>query len=264
MKTLLSAEILKLVRQPAILFWGFLVVPLVSVLLKVGIEGFLFLRMGRQASAEVDLFLSAAKSLSVSGNSLGHLLFALGTASVFFLEYRYATWRLLVPRHSRTELYAAKLIVCLAGLALGLVIVALGDMALNLLLSLLSGQGGGGLLFSAGSFSLLMAAGGIAFLELAVLAALVAVIVIVFRSMIAAVLSAFLLAIGSTLLQLYLGTDAERLPLPSYAAQALRDGVLAGGDPASAGLGFAVLAGWSVVLIGLGLAIFSRQQLAVE
>lgn len=264
MRTLLSGEMLKLVRQPALLFWGFLIVPLLSVLLKFAMAGLVYVRMGQHMPTDVDLFLSAAKSLSVSGNSLGQLLYALGIASVFHLDYRYSTWRLMVPRHARSELYLAKLLLCLGWLGIGLGIVMFGDMALNLLLVLIKGQGGDGVTFSVSSFSILMASSGIAFLELLVLAAMVAGIVILFRSMIAAVLSAFLLAIGSTLLQLYLGSDAERLPLPSYAAQALRDGVLSGGDPASAWLGLAVLLGWSVLLTGLGLAIFSRQKLAVE
>lgn len=264
MRTLLPTEMLKLVRQPGILFWGFLVVPLIAVVLKFAIDSFLYLRMGHRAAADTDLFLSAAKSLSLSGNSLGHLLFGLGVASVFFLEYRYATWRLLVPRHARFELYAAKWLVCLIWLFLGLVIVAVGDMVRTLLFSVLNGQGGGTLMLPAGSFSLLLAAGGIAFLELAVLASFVAAVVIIFRSMIAAVFSAFLLAIGATLLQLYLGADADRLPLPSYAAQALRDWLLAGGSAGAALLGLAVLVGWLVVLTGLGLGVFSRQQLAVE
>jgi hypothetical protein len=255
---------LKLVRQPAILFWGFLVVPLLSVLLKFAMAGLVYVRLGQQVPTDVDLFLSAAKSLSVSGNSLGQLLYALGIASVFYLDYRYSTWRLMVPRHARRDLYLAKLFLCLGWLGLGLGIVILGDMALNLLFVLIKGQGGGGVTFSVVSFFSLLAASGTAFLELLVLTALVAGIVILFRSMIAAVLSTFLLAIGSTLLQLYLGSDADRLPLPSYAAQALRDGLLAGGDPASAWLGLAVLVVWSLLLTGLGLSIFSRQQLAVE
>ncbi|MFN3363685.1 MAG: hypothetical protein ACK40W_06955, partial [Allorhizobium sp.] len=74
----------------------------------------------------------------------------------------------------------------------------------------------------------------------------------------------FLLAIGSTLLQLYLGADADRLPLPGYAAQDLRDWLLAGGAPVAAMIGAAVLFGWFYALTGLGLAVFSRQQLASE
>lgn len=263
MRSLLSSEMLKLTRQPAILFWGFLAVPLVALLFKLIIEGLLFVRMGRQGG-EVDVFLSAAKSLSLSGNSIGQLLYAIGVASVFFLEYRYATWRLLVPRYGRAQLFAAKGLICLVWLAVGLLLAVLGDMALNLFMSLLKGQGTGGLVVLGSSFVTLVASYGNALLELAVLAALVAVLVVVFRSMIAAVMPAFLLAIGSTVLQLYLGSDADRLPLPSYAAQLLRDWILAGGSPLAGIAGLGILAGWVIVLSALGLFLFSRQQMATE
>jgi hypothetical protein len=255
---------LKLGHQRAILFWGFLAVPLLAFLFKLGIEGLLFVRLGRQGGGEVDVFLSAAKSLSLSGNSLGHLLYALGIASVFFLDYRYATWRLLVPRHGRVQLFAAKCLTCLIWLVIGLLLAALGDVLLNAVLSALKGQGAGGLVFSGGSLLTFFAAFAGAFLELSVLTALVATLVVFFRSMIAGVIPAFLLAIGSTVLQLYLGADADRLPLPSYAAQWLRDWVLAGGSPLAGIAGVAVLAGWAVVLFAVGFIVFSRQQLAAE
>lgn len=264
MRSLLSSEMLKLGRQRAILFWGFLAVPLLSLAFKVILEGLLFVRMGHQGGGEVDIFLSAAKSLSISGNSLGQLLYALGIASVFFLEYRYATWRLLVPRQGRIPLFVAKCAICLIWLALGLLLAVLGDMALNVLFSALKGQGLGGVVIRVGSFVTLIAAFAGALLELAVLTALVAVLVVVFRSMIAGVIPAFLLAIGSTVLQLYLGADADRLPLPSYAAQWLRDWILAGGSPVAGLTGGAVLAGWAVILFAGGLLLFSRQQLAAE
>jgi hypothetical protein len=260
MRSLLSGEMLKLIRQPGSLFFGFLAVPLVALLVKLVLAGFIYLRMGRQ-SGDVDLLLSSARALSLSGNSLGHLLFAMGIATVFFVEYRYATWRLLVPRHARPDLFAAKLLVSLMGLAVALLVTVGGDMVLTLLFALLQGQG---IEISVSSLLKLAAAFGIASLELAVLVALVAVLVVSFRSMIAAVIPAFLLAIGSTLLQIYLGADAERLPLPSYAAQALRDWLLAGGAPMAALFGMAVLVLWTAFLIGLGFFVFSRQQLAAE
>ncbi len=264
MRPLLSAEMLKLGHQRAILFWGFLAVPLLALLFKLVVEGLLFVRMGRQGGGDVDVFLSAAKSLSLSGNSLGQLLYALGIASVFFLEYRYATWRLLVPRQGRVHLFAAKCLICLFWLALGLLIAAFGDMMLNVLFSVLKGQGTGGLVISGASLVTLAAAFVGALLELAVLTALVATLVIVFRSMIAGVIPAFLLAIGSTVLQLYLGSDADRLPLPSYAAQWSRDWVLADGSPLAGMAGGAALVGWAVVLFSLGFIVFSRQQMASE
>ena len=261
MNPILSGEMLKLIRQPGILFWGFLAVPLAALLVKLGLAGFVYLRMGQQAGGDVDVLLSAARSLSISGNSLGHLLFALGVASVFYLEYRYATWRLLVPRHGRTYLLGAKLLLSLGWLAFALLVAAFGDMFLTVVFAGLQGQG---LMFSAASLITFVAAFGIALLELAVLAALVALLVVLFRSMIAAVIPVFLLAIGSTVIQLYLGADAERLPLPAYAAQYLRDWLLAGGTPVAAAMGFAILSGWCLVLTAGGMALFARQQLAAE
>ncbi len=242
MRTLLSWRMLKLVRQPALLFWGFLIVPLLSVLLKFAMAASSMFAWASRCRRMSTSSCRPRKSLSVSGNSLGQLLYALGIASVFHLDYRYSTWRLMVPRHARSELYLAKLLLCLGWLGIGLGIVMFGDMALNLLLVLIKGQGGDGVTFSVSSFSILLASSGIAFLELLVLAAMVAGIVILFRSMIAAVLSAFLLAIGSTLLQLYSRIGCRA---PSVAGvmppRRLRDGVLGGGDPASAWLGLAVL-----------------------
>jgi ABC-2 type transport system permease protein len=225
MNPILSGEMLKLIRQPGILFWGFLAVPLAALLVKLGLAGFVYLRMGQQAGGDVDVLLSAARSLSISGNSLGHLLLSLG------------------------------------GLAFALLVAAFGDMLLTVVFAVLQGQG---LMFSAASLITFVAAFGIALLELAVLAALVALLVVLFRSMIAAVIPVFLLAIGSTVIQLYLGADAERLPLPAYAAQYLRDWLLAGGTPVAAAMGFAILSGWCLVLTAGGMALFARQQLAAE
>ncbi|KQW29210.1 hypothetical protein ASC71_12235 [Rhizobium sp. Root1240] len=255
---------LKLRRQPSTLFWGFLAVPIVALVFKLIIEGLLFVRMGRQASGDIDLFLSAAKSLSLSGNSIGQLIYAIGIGSVFFLDYCQATWRLLVPRHGRASLFTAKFLTCTAWLALGLLLAAFGDMALNLAFSLVKDQGAGAVVLSGNSFLTLVAAFLCALLELTVLAAFVAALVVVFRSMIAAVIPAFLLAIGSTVLQLYLGADADRLPLPSYAAGWLRDWILAGASPMAGVTGLLILVGWSVILFALGLFLFSRQQLATE
>lgn len=264
MRPLITAEILKLLRQPALLFFGFLSVAALSILFKFGLEGFVYLRTGRAAAGEIDMLASAGSSLGISGNSMGHLLYAIGIGSVFFLEYRYATWRLIVPRHSRVELYLAKIIVCLGFLAAGLLLAAVGDLVLNVMRAMVNGNGLGGLALPLPSALTLLGAFAIALLELAVLSAFVAVVVIVSRSMITAVVAAFALAIGSSILGIYLGRDAERLPLPSYAAQAARDWLLSGADAMAGATGLAVLGLWFVALLGFGLLVFSRQQLAAE
>jgi hypothetical protein len=264
MRALFSAEMLKLARQPGVLFFGFFAVPMLAILFKLILQGLVLVRTGRSTEGSVDLFLSAARALSVSGNSLGHLFYALGVASIFFLEYRYSTWRLIVPRSARSELLAAKFLVCLVCLSAGLVVAVLGDMGLNLALALVNGQGLAGLRIDLGSVPLVVAAFAAALLELSVLAALVATIVIICRSLVAAVLPAFLLAIGASILQLYLGRDADGLPLPSYAAQSLRDWLFSAGGSAAGLEGLLVLLAWLAGLLTLGSIWFARQQLATE
>lgn len=264
MRGLLSGEWLKLMRQPSLLFWGFLSVPLLSILFKLLMEGLVLMRTGRHNDAPVDLFLSAAHAMGLSGNSMGHLLYAFGTASVLYWEYRFATWRLLVPRHARGRLLAAKFILCLGAISAGLAVAALGDMVLNAMLSIANGMGLAGVVVRLASLPLLAAAFAIALLELAVLTALAFVLVVATRSLMGAVIPTFLLAIGSSLLQVYLGSDSDGIPLPAYGAQALRDWLFSQASVEAGLLGLAMLAGWLAVLGTLMLVAFSRQQLSSE
>ncbi|WP_337268706.1 hypothetical protein [Oryzifoliimicrobium ureilyticus] len=264
MMALLRGELLKLSRQPAILFWGFLAAPLFSLLFKAATEGFVLLRSGFTVHGGADVLLSGAKSLGISGNSLAQLLYAMGVASVFFNEYRFSTWRLLVPRTSRTHLLAAKFFACLICLAASLLLTLFGDLALRLALSFLGppilppADG------PASGVVLIAAAFATAFLELGVLAALVSAITIATRSLIAAVIPAFLLPIAATLLQIYLGQDDGMLPLTSIAADAIRNWLFSAAPslPAIEGLGILIL--WLIAAASLACLIFHRQELASE
>ncbi|MBP2549547.1 hypothetical protein J2858_002470 [Neorhizobium galegae] len=266
MRALLSGEMLKLIRQPGILFWGFVAVPFCVLLFRLSLEMLVVVRTGRGMPGTVDILSSAAKTLSVSGNSVAHLLFAIGIAGVFFTEYRYATWRHLVPRRGRPHLFAAKFLLCLIWLAAGLGLVVFGDMALNLAVSLLSGRGSSGIVVSVDGGLMLAEAFAVAFFELAVLTAVVSAVTILTRSMIAAVIFAFVLTLTVTLLQLYLALSdtADVLPLPASAAAALRDWLLFHGSAEAGQLGLVILFGWLAAMSALGLVVFLRQELTVE
>lgn len=67
-----------------------------------------------------------------------------------------------------------------------------------------------------------------AFLELASLAAIVATITIVFRSMIAAIVPVFLVGITCSMLQAYFGAAIANVPMPSIAADDTRALLFAG------------------------------------
>jgi len=264
MSALLRFELLKLMRQPATLFWGFLSVPLLAVIFRLVLEGMVFVRAGRIVAGNTDLLQSATNILTVSGNSVGHLLYAIGISSIFFSEYRFATWRQLIPRRSRFQLWSAKCLACLVCLSAGLLAAVIGDMVLNWVLALLSGDGLSNLSIGIAGLPALLIAFTVALVELAVLATIVSTITILTRSMVAAVIPAFLLAIGTSMLQIYIGPTKDVLPLPSTGAEALRSWLFLQG-PADAGAsGGAILLLWLIAAGGLGLLLFSRQQLAAE
>lgn len=263
MMALLSGELSKMLRQPGALFFGFFGIVLLTIAFKSGLEVLAFWRMGRHSVGEIDLLLSAAKSMSISGNTLGHLLYAIGIGTVFATEYRYATWRLLVPRHSRLQLYASKFFVCLVWLSASLAFSGVGDIVLNLLRAALHGQGTT-IAVSASSAWLLILAFLAGLLELAVLAAFVGLITMVFRSMMPAIILAFLMIVGACMVQLYLGSDADALPVPSYCAEFIRNWITSGGSVEQAMFGTLSLLLWLVLLFAAGAFYFQRQQLVSE
>lgn len=264
MRALFNTEILKLTRQPAILFWGFLCPSLLALLFRIVLEALVFVRTGPVLPGNADLFLPAAKASGITGNALAHLLYAIGISTVFFTEYRFSTWRLLVPRHSRWRLWAAKFLTCLACLYAGLLVAVIGDMVLSAGLSILSGRGPATILLHTDSLFTLIAALGIAALELAMLTAIVSTLTILTRSMIAAAIPVFILTIAASVLQIYSGPLADLVPLPSYGAEALRAGLFSGENLAASLKGLAIMVSWLAVAAAAGALAFYRQQLPTE
>ncbi len=261
---LLSAELLKLRRRPGVLFWGFLSVPVAALAFKVAMEGFFFLRSGNVPQGPSDILLSAAQSLGIASNPIAQLLYVIGVSSVFHVEYRYATWRNLVPRAGRFPVLAAKFAVCLLWMVIGLVLTVVGDIILNTALGFLRDGSGGGAPVQASGIVVLGAALAIAVLELASLAALAATLTIIFRSMIAAVVPVFLVGIGCAILQAYFGAAIASVPMPSFAADAARAWLFAGAAGPYGIMGFATLLAWLLAAATAGSLIFWRQSLNAE
>lgn len=261
---LVSAELIKLFRQPGVLLWGFFFAPAVALAFKIAFESVLFIRFGKLPAGQLDLFTSAAQSLGVAGNPISQLLYAMGVSSVFFTEYRFSTWRNLVPRVGRIPPLVAKWAACLLCTVVGLSLAIVGDLGLNTALAFFSGSTEKLLLVPPGSIGVLSAAFAIAVLELSAFGLIVATLTIAFRSMIAAIVPTFLLTIGTLALQAYFGAAVVHLPLPSLAADAFRGWLFEGADGRVAALGVGILIAWCATAIGIGLAIFSRQELSSE
>lgn len=264
MNAYISAEALKLSRQPSVLFWGFFAGPLIGIAIKIILEGLFVLRYGKIVSnGDEDIILSAAQSLAISGNPFVQLLFAIGVTSVFYVEYRYSTLRNLVPRTYRTGIYGSKFAVCLLFFSGSLMLTALGDIAINIAISIASQEGRHGV-WVANSTVTLIIAYFLSVLELSVLTALTAAVTILFRSMMPAVVLVFSLGMMSLLLQTYLGGLAADIPLPLMAADSVRAWLTHKADPHVAMIGFSVLTAWFLVLAIAGTLTFSRQELAAE
>ncbi|MDO1585613.1 hypothetical protein [Rhizobium oryzicola] len=260
------SELQKIFRQRALFAAGFLAVPAFAVLAKIFTDGILFARVARALpAAGIDPVLSAARSLGVADNSLAQLFFALGVASIFVVDYRFATWRHLIPRRSRLAFWSAKSVAALACLSLSLLLVALGDLGVTLVLAVLRGQQIGDFTWAI-SVPVFFLALLVAVAELLALTAMTALLTVVFRSSMAAVLSVFLFGLATVLLQVYLGSSSELGWTPSAAASLARSGVFDGGRfqvvPYLSGI--CILLCWGVVCGVLGFVLFQRQELPSE
>lgn len=264
MNALFTAELLKLQRQPGVLFWGFLSVPAAALAFKIALESFFFLRSGNVPQGHADTLLSAAQSLGIAGNPIAQLLYVIGVSSVFFIEYRFSTWRNLVPRAGRIPLLAAKFAVCLLCMVIGLVLTVVGDMILNTALSFFGDGTSSKPPIQASGILVLSAAFVVAFLELGSLAAIVATLTIIFRSMIAAVVPVFLVGITCSILQAYFGAAIANVPLPSIAADTARAWLLGGTDGQLGITAVGTLLAWFVVIAVIGSVAFWRQPLNTE
>ncbi|MFD1744124.1 ABC transporter permease [Rhizobium helianthi] len=263
MMHLILAELQKIGRQRSLFAAGFFIVPLFALIAKMLMQAVVFRRMGSMNSAEgIDLLATAAKSLSISGNSLAHLFFALGVASIFVVDYRYATWRHLIPRRSRAQLWLAKFIAAFLCLFLSMALVLAGDVALTGVVAM---AGDGGLSFTVAPSSLTQFLLSLltACLELLVLAALTSLLTILFRSSMASVLIVFVLSLSTVMIGAYLGPSPELWWIPGEVAGRMRDAIQTAGGAGFIG-GAVVLLVWSTVLIGLSDVLFSVQELRNE
>ncbi len=203
MTLLIRAELLKLVRQRGAFFWGFLALPAFLVLLACVLDGSLM--PDASATVAVRPIRTLLRALAAAGNPVVQLFFAVGAAALFALEYRYAGWRLLVPRRSRTMLLVAKLAAFLIAGAASLLLLCLGNLAAMFALPWIWGvhpvvaEAGG-----SAAVAVLLAA-VLSMLQLAALAAQVALMAVVTRSTMGAILPPFLFALGSAAIQAYLG-----------------------------------------------------------
>jgi ABC-2 type transport system permease protein len=231
------------------------------------------IRLSAGFAGKIELGPQIIHGLGLSGSFLFQIFYIAGASALFAGEYRWETWRLLVPRNSRLNLLLAKFAIyamaCAASI-LGLGAVGALDTLYN---SLLTGIAPAGL--SAGFAVQAMGVFLASWAELLVIGAFTALIALASRAMMAALLAGifFVVAqnIGMGLAHPWEAPLRYFAYLPSMSAYLLRawasgqevaPGVLA--DPARLLPATLFLLAWIAGLTGLAAALFQRQDLSRE
>jgi len=266
----IAAERFRLVRDRAALFWGFLFMPIASLLFSLA--GDIFLRLAlKRALPGVTADLAGKAMGAVAGVSgpVTALFLMIGAAAIFAGDYRWETWRLITPRNSRLNLMAAKLIVFAEAAAWSLLLTAVAAVVAGLIGGAINGatvvgpaSGGTFLGQFAGVFL-------VTWLEVLLIGALAALVGVVTRSTMGAVIAGLVVVVvQSTAAAAVQAASWKTLAIPAYAARTLKTFVAApeGFRPEAgpAGLGLVLLLAWLAVLAGGGLALFQRQDLTKE
>ncbi|MBX7249582.1 MAG: hypothetical protein K1X35_11145 [Caulobacteraceae bacterium] len=276
----ISSEGYKLWRNRTALFWGFGFVPLLAL----AIQGFteIYLRMQLPAAARAmpsDIGRTILLGAAQASGPLTILFILIGAAVLFGGEYRWETWRLMAPRNSRVNHVLGKAAVfALASLATIFAIVLMHTIA-GLLGSFINGspvewKHDNLAIWFAVFFSLVLTA----WLQLLQAGFLVALCVVLFRSMIGAVIIPLFVgliqAIGGQQLQAADPTHPElwrMLLLPGMAADILRAHV--GGkalmgmqmiEPKTALLSLLAQLVWIIGALAAAILLFRRQDLSKE
>lgn len=266
------AELFKLTRNRWTAYWAFLFMPTLTLLI-----GFVDETLGHFYLGNVIPFADPVSygimGLGTMQSSIAQLFAIVGASILFAGEYRWETWRAILPRTERHAAILAKLMVFAAAAAASVALcgaaralVGLYDAALtpnatpapydagNVVLAILVGF--------AAMFLQLMATGG-----------LVLIISIVTRSMMAAIVAPVLILFACEIATLRIGfanPDMWTVILPNVAGRSIQQYAIATlGDADAFGThlavpGAAALVLWLVLLTAAAIYLFRRQDLSRE
>ena len=266
----IAAERFRLIRDRVALFWGFGFAPLASLLFSLAGDLFVHFAFHKTIPGQTtDLANRAMGAVAGASGPVTALFLLIGAAAIFAGDYRWETWRLITPRNSRLNLIGAKLIVFAEAAAWSLALTVLMSVLGGVVSSLVNKAPLVGP--AAGSAFLGQFAGVflVTWLEVLMIGALGAVIGVLTRSTMAAVIVGLVVVfVQSTLAATLQAATWKSLLIPAYAARTLKTFLAApqGFRPEAgpAGLGLVLLLVWLAVLIGGGLALFKRQDLTKE
>ncbi|MDP5279870.1 hypothetical protein Q9Q95_13125 [Sphingomonas sp. DG1-23] len=263
----IRSEWYRTTRNRNLLFWAYGVIPLVYFALAATFDISMVLQNG--SPKDSDNLRMIARVLNVAGNPVAHLFFAIGAASIVADDYRWETWRLIVPRNGRRSLIAGKFLTYLMLVGLALVLTVIGDRFVAVAAGIVRGQVDWPSAQAVGQASAVFFA---AWFELGVLGAAVMFLAILTRSLLGAVIPAFLLSLTAAMGLDYLVPRRDApwaLLAPGRAGEVVREWILPpSGVPMirteTAALAAISLFLWAVSALTLAILAFGRQDLSNE
>lgn len=274
----ISSELFKLWRNRSNWIWGFCFAPLIALTIGLGTVAFIHFKVGKAAvGMPDDVAHSILNALAQAASPLTLLFVLIGAAILFGGEYRWETWRLLAPRNSRTNLLLAKFVVFAIGGALTVFAIGVAGLVTSLANTAinhthLTWSGG-----SAGAFAVnVIEQFVVSWLQVLQTGAVAALVAVVTRSILAALVSPIVLGVVQFALTQQQPVDPMHpspwrlLELPGLSADMLRaflDPELfanAAIDPGVAAQAAISLIGWIVIAMAVAVVAFKRQDLAKE
>ncbi len=267
----IAAERFRLSRDRVSLFWGFGFAPLITMLFSMAMDLFARAVLHRPSmpGETTDLANRAMGAVAGASGPFTALFLLIGAAAIFAGDYRWETWRLVTPRNSRTNLLAAKLIVFAEVAAWSLLLTAVTAVLAGLFSAMVNRAtlvapptGSAFLGHFAGVFV-------VTWLEVLLVGALAALVGVLTRSTLGAVIAGLVVVVvQSTLGAALHGASWKSLAVPAYASRILKTFVTAPDElrpeTGAAGLGLVLLLAWLVVLAGGAIILFRRQDLTRE
>jgi ABC-2 type transport system permease protein len=268
----ISAEWFKLTRNRATLVWAFGLTP--AATLVVGIANETLARMAGAIIAPANPLKTAMDGIAAPASIIVQLLLIVGAAVMFAGEYRWQTWRAIVPRSSRLALMGGKFFVFAAMAAASIFLCGVAGWLVGLFEAGVLGVPVAEVKAGGAEIAAALALGFAASLAQALVAGtLVAVMAVMGRSLLAATIGPFLVLVGCEVAAARLSlvdAPAWAAVLPNLASRSLREQALhVLGDVDAVGLhlvGPGTLA-LLVLIAAAGLIaplVFQRQDLASE
>jgi ABC-2 type transport system permease protein len=263
-----GAELFKLWRNRWSLFWAFGFMPVFGLVAGLIEETSVRAYVG-DLLPYADPLRYAYAGLGTTQSSLFQVFAIVGAAILFAGEYRWETWRAILLRTDRTAIMIAKLLLFALAASVSILASGAGRFLVGLYDAMLTGQADAP---SEPWLGLLTGFGG-ALLQLMLTGALVMLVSVLSRSLMAAIVAplVILVAIDLTAIRFRIETGELWLAaLPNFAGRAIHEsGLLLLGEPDAIGVHLAVPGAiammlWTAVLAIFAIVVFQRQDLSRE